>query len=263
MKSYFKAYKDSPLAVKIISPFLVVIGLVIILLFSAALATQFTNIGTVFGILAALYSVIMGLLMPTQLIGKANAKRIIYHIFLDIYIVLVVFAAVLSGLMIGALNNTPAKGSDATVVVLGCQVRADGTPSLMLRNRINAAAEYLKANPQADCIVSGGKGGNEPISEAEAMYNELIKLGISDSRIKKEDKSDNTVQNLEFSKPLLDGKTDIIIVTDGFHQYRASLMAKSFGMQSTAINADTPSFLLPLYWVREWLAICHFAVFGE
>ena len=47
---------------------------------------------------------------------------------------------------------------DSTVVVLGCQVRADGSPSKALRQRIERAYEYLTENENAVCVASGGKG---------------------------------------------------------------------------------------------------------
>ncbi len=46
-------------------------------------------------------------------------------------------------------------------------------PSLMLSKRLEAAYEYLNENKNAVCIVSGGKGSNEEISEAQCMYNYL------------------------------------------------------------------------------------------
>ena len=74
------------------------------------------------------------------------------------------------------------------------------------------------------------------------------------------------MENLEFSLELLAqhniSAEEIIIVTDGFHQYRAHLMAQSFGCSSVSVNAETPPWLLPAYWVREWLGLSHYMIFG-
>ena len=150
------------------------------------------------------------------------------------------------------------------VIVLGCQVRRDG-PSLMLRRRLDAACSYLSTDTKADCIVSGGKGDNEHISEAEAMYEALVNDGISESRITKEDKSSSTYENLLFSKQILEDSEKplrIAIVTDGFHQWRARLQAESLGYDVKCVSAATPWYLVPVYWVREWFALSYLFVFG-
>lgn len=146
---------------------------------------------------------------------------------------------------------------DATVVVLGCQVNGD-RPSLMLSRRIGAAAGYLKEHPHARCIVSGGQGNHENISEAQCMYSELVAKGISPDRIFMEDKSTNTDENIRFSGDIIEKEglsRELAIVTDGFHQFRASMTAEKYGFHSGAVSADTPGFLLANFTTRELLAI--------
>ena len=56
---------------------------------------------------------------------------------------------------------------------------------------------------------------------------------------------------------------DITIATSEYHVYRASLMAKAQGAgEVTSAPSFTDINLLPAYWVREWLGISHFHVFG-
>lgn len=157
--------------------------------------------------------------------------------------------------MIGAANNAPEKPS--TVVVLGCHVK--GTkPSLMLARRLDAAYEYMTENPDVMCVVTGGKGTGEDITEAEAMKTYLCEKGIEEERILMEDKSTNTEENLAFAKVILEKNGidgDIVIVTDNFHQYRASLIAQKQGLSSYSISCSTKPELLPTYWVREWFAL--------
>ena len=80
-----------------------------------------------------------------------------------------------------------------------------------------------------------------------------------------EDRSADTEQNLRFSKEVaaengLPG--DITIVTDGFHQLRADMIARQAGLRAYNISARTPAWLLPTYWVREWFGVAFYAVFG-
>lgn len=66
------------------------------------------------------------------------------------------------GWMVSAAASRAAP-AESTVIVLGCQVR--GTePSLTLQRRVDAAADYLRAHPQARCVASGGQSDDEEIS---------------------------------------------------------------------------------------------------
>ena len=93
----------------------------------------------------------------------------------------------------------------------------------------------------------------------------LTEKGIDKGRITKEDRSTSTMENLRFTKEILEQKgrnTEVILVTDGFHQCRASLQARSLGYDTRNLSSDTPWFLLPSYWVREWFALSYEFVFG-
>ena len=104
----------------------------------------------------------------------------------------------------GAYGNP---GQDCRyVIVLGAGVNGS-VPSLSLRERIDAAYEYLVAYPQAICIVSGGQGNNEDISEAECMFRELTAMGIEADRVWMEDKATSTRENLRFSLALIEQRT--------------------------------------------------------
>lgn len=154
--------------------------------------------------------------------------------------------------------------SPKAVVVLGCQVRGE-TMSLMLKRRTDAALEVLTENPDCICIVSGGQGKGENITEAEAMRRYLVSKGVAEERIIKEDKSVSTFENISFSAEILSerGISDgIVIVTSEFHQYRAYNFAKRLGLETGSHSAHTKAANLPNYWVREWAALFHQLVFG-
>ncbi len=163
--------------------------------------------------------------------------------------------------MVLTLKNAP-KGTE-TVIVLGCQVRADG-PSLMLWERIDAATAYLKAHPDAACILSGGQGADEPMSEAECMRKELVARGIPAERLIKEDASTSTRENLEFSRRIIEEKRlnpSVALVTNNFHMYRAAKIAREMGIDSTAIPAKTMLVLFPTYALREVLGVLYTFIF--
>ena len=173
----------------------------------------------------------------------------------------VVYAVAVSALMVRAAGNTPAE-ENTTLVVLGCKVK-NGRPSRMLTRRLEVSRRYLTSHPDIKVVVSGGKGDDETISEAQCMKDFLTEHGISRERIYPEERSVNTAQNLSFTMDIIASEdlcSDITVVTDGYHQLRASLIARRLGIRCRCLSAHTSWWLLPTYWVREWIAIACFYV---
>ena len=131
----------------------------------------------------------------------------------------------------------------------------------MLRHRLDKAAEILKDNPEAICIVSGGQGSDEQFTEAEIMEKYLTENGIDKSRITQEGNSATTKENMENSKAILDdmGMTgNICFVSDGYHLFRAGLIASDCGLDACGTAAPTESRFVTTYWVREWLSVGYY-----
>ncbi len=177
--------------------------------------------------------------------------------------VLILLFAVVSVLMIRANFSRPTE--DATVIVLGAGLRGE-RPSRILRERLEATAEYLEMHPQAVCIVSGGQGGDEVCTEASVMRKYLLDKGIADERIYVEDKSTSTFENIEFSQKVIENEglnSQIAVVTQEFHQYRAQQFAKAAGFTEIgAVTAHTPWELLGSYWIRDFAGVCHMVLLG-
>lgn len=154
------------------------------------------------------------------------------------------------------------------VIVLGAGV--NGTvPSLSLRERINGAYDYLVKHPDAICVVSGGQGNNEQISEAQCMFNELTRMGIDENRIWMEDQSTSTKENLRFSLNLIESRTgkrpdEIGLVSSEYHLFRAGLFAADEGVTSVGIPAKTSWISLRInYFLREIAGVWAYWVFGR
>ena len=125
-------------------------------------------------------------------------------------------------------------------------------------DEIFAALELLESNPEAICVVSGGQGPQEHISEAEAMRRYLNERGIADERIIPEPSSTSTEENLRFSAELLAEhgfNGSIVVVTNEYHQYRADIYARRAGLRVGHHSAHTALRLFPNQWVREWGAL--------
>lgn len=142
------------------------------------------------------------------------------------------------------------------IVVLGAQLKTTG-PSRVLQYRLDTAYEYLTAHPDTKAIVSGGQGSNEPASEAQGMYDYLVKRGIEPGRIVLEDKSVNTEQNIRFSKEFLQADADKVgIVSNNFHVFRAVKLAKAAGYRNVVgIAAPATAFYLSNNMLREFFGV--------
>lgn len=193
-------------------------------------------------------------------------KNGIGHVVLCVLIGLLALSAVLAfGISIGMAAKIHDKPKEeAPVVILGCKVR-NGVPSLMLQRRLDAAIPYLKEHPDIPVIVCGGQGPDESISEAQCMTEYLTGQGIAPERIYQDAFSTSTQENLRNAREILEQQelgTNIIVVTDGYHQLRASMIAENLRLTTDTISAKTSWYLVPCYWVREWLGVCYQFVFG-
>ena len=152
-----------------------------------------------------------------------------------------------------------------TVIVLGCQVRSDGTPSRMLQDRIQAAYDYLSIHEEAVCVASGGQNNQEPTTEARCIRDTLVSMGIDPGRIYLEDRSRSTEENLSFSAAIIQEQglpQQAVIASDNFHQLRAAIWAERDGLTPYAAGCASPWFLTAGYWAREAAALLCMAVTG-
>ena len=114
------------------------------------------------------------------------------------------------------------------MVIFGCQMRKDG-PSILLRDRLDTALDYLEEHPDIKIIVTGGKGDDEHISEAQGMYDYLTAHGVDGEKIWMEDKSRNTWQNINNTFALMEREgwdltDDVLLVSSGFHLARIEML---------------------------------------
>ena len=177
-----------------------------------------------------------------------------------------ILAAVITGIpIIRAATATPT--ACQYVIVLGAGINGS-TPSMSLRDRLNAAHDYLTAYPDAICIVSGGQGPGEDLSEALCMYQELTARGIAPARIWMEDKSTSTRENIAFSLDLIEAKTGqrpqkAGILSSEYHIFRAGLVAQSQNLEAIGIPAKTSWLTLRInYFLREIIAVWYYTLLG-
>ena len=166
------------------------------------------------------------------------------------------------------------------VIILGARVKGE-KPAKSLMERIKAATEYLKKNPEVKVIATGGKGANEDIAEGVAIKRELLKNGINEDRIILEDKSKNTVENFRFSLEKIrnsengknknyenngNRKIKVLIVTNDYHIFRSKNIARKVGFDNKdyeiyGLPAKTPLISIPKSYFREFLSNVNYFLF--
>ena len=145
------------------------------------------------------------------------------------------------------------------IIVLGCRVREDGLPGGVLRKRIEAAIKFAneqkKENGKAPTLIfSGGKGGDESISEAESMQKYTIAQKY-DGKILLENKSTTTFENFKFSKKLIKDAQNIAFATTDFHIFRSAVFASQMGYRKIeGIGAKSPWYFYYNALIREFVA---------
>ena len=168
-------------------------------------------------------------------------------------------------LMIRASSEGEKVEADA-VIVLGAAVHGDKV-TWVLENRLNKAMEYLDAHPTAICIVSGGQGEGESVTEGSAMKKYMVERGTDESRVFTEEKARNTLENFEYSKVIIDERLGnnarIAFVTTNFHVYRAGQVAREQGVNAVGIPAEDVWYLRLNNFLRECVGICVYALRGD
>lgn len=175
---------------------------------------------------------------------------------LVVQILIMVVFVVIETFILCAMVSLPQKNLDY-IIVLGAQIR--GTViSGTLKRRLDKALAYLQKNEETICIVTGGQGKGEAVSEAKAMADYLTGCGIAEERILLENQSTSTYENLANSFELveIEASTRVGIVTNNFHMYRAMKYAKLIGIKKVyAIVASCDVVLFLNYMTREFFAV--------
>ncbi len=216
----------------------------------------------------AVLSLVIAAYCVLALLGRKNPEftHILRSIFTTLVIVGSIIVTVTGGFIFHAGLGTPGAQCDY-IVVLGAQVRDSG-PSATLWERISKAYEYLTAHPGTIAIVSGGQGADEPMTEAQSMFDALVSMGIDPDRVWMEDRATSTWENLKFSLDIIEEKTGIRpdtigVVSNEFHLFRTSMQARDNGVEIIGIPAKTGSFDRWLhYFIREIAGVWHYLILG-
>ena len=194
------------------------------------------------------------LLKPeTRLIAVLKADAYGYGLR-DVYKRQALWTALVAFVCVKEYTVPKPDGTTQAIIVLGAQVKPDGTLSLQLQYRMELALEQYHAHPQV-IVVCGAQGGNEPMTEAQAMHDYLVSNGVPEGDILMDDTSFNTRQNLTNAQKLLgDDVKKVLIVTSNYHLPRAMALARDTGFEPQGVGAPIKLIYWPKNHYREALA---------
>lgn len=157
-------------------------------------------------------------------------------------------------------------GRDPVFIIYGAGVN-DDRPGATLQKRLDKAYEYMIDLPESLCIVTGGRGADEIMPEAEIMKKYLMERGIDESRIYVEDKARNTTENIRYSYEIIE-KEELsdrrcVSVSNAFHIPRISLILSRLDKEGEFVLGEDPnSFSMLSVMVREYMSYVKLLIFG-
>ena len=149
------------------------------------------------------------------------------------------------------------------LIVLGCGFRKDGSPSPLLRGRLDRALRFAEKQEAATgkapiFVTSGGQGPDEVCSESACMKRYLLEQGVPEERILEEDRSTDTFENMKYSKAQIwkvNPQGKVAFATTNYHVFRSGLYARRVKMRAVGMGADTKWYFWPNASVREFVGL--------
>jgi len=185
-------------------------------------------------------------------------------LFVFIFYSYFIFGFAFTGFMLYSILYLfiPKKKHYDFIIIHGAGLLGGEKVTPLLKRRIDKAVEaYHKSkNSNIKIIASGGQGGDEKISEAQAITNYLLEeTDVPQDAIILEDQSRTTYENLLFSKELgeeLVAKPQFLFVTNDYHVFRTSTYARKLNMKGDGLGCRTAGYYIPSAFIREYVALC-------
>ena len=141
------------------------------------------------------------------------------------------------------------------IIVLGCGVNGNGTPSDMLRHRLDFAIDIYK-NGGAPKLLMSGDHGRVGYNEVGIMKQYAIDAGVPSEDVFMDHAGFSTYETMYRAKEIFKAEK-VIVVTQEYHLYRGMYNAEKLGMESYGVASDVYGYENRLYReAREAVARC-------
>lgn len=167
--------------------------------------------------------------------------------------ILVLIGVLLTALAFGLSAHVTASGRDRIlpaeetppadldcILVLGCSVHADGSPSLMLADRLTRAVELYQAG-WAKKLLMSGDNGQEEYNEVAAMKAWAMDHGVPEEDVVLDYAGFSTYDSIYRARDIFQVKR-MVIITQEYHLYRALYVAEALGVEAWGVAADGQNY---------------------
>ena len=186
-------------------------------------------------------------------------------IYAGYFLVAFYFAHIVHYTLASILCNLAGPKYNQQYIIVHGSGLIDGKVSPLLAGRVERAVRFYHKQKEVwvapKIICSGGQGADEPISEAQAMMEYALSKGVLREDILLEDKSSTTLQNMKFSKEIMDKQTlaedmpyRAVFATSNYHLLRTGMYARKVGLCIDGIGSKTALYYLPNALIREYIA---------
>lgn len=159
--------------------------------------------------------------------------------------------------------NQPKYNQDY-IIVLGAGLTNGEKVTPLLARRIDRAIQFYHKQSEEtlsppQLLMSGGQGPDEKVPESQAMREYALEQGIPVDDIVMEAQSTNTLENMKFSKEIMDREKPsgyhAIFTSNNYHIFRAGMYADEVGLKIDGIGSKTARYYLPNAFLREFVAV--------
>ena len=126
------------------------------------------------------------------------------------------------------------------ILVLGCGVYADGSPTPMLRDRLTRGVELYQAG-WGDRLLLSGDNRSVYYNELATMYQVSRDLGAPGEAIVLDYAGLSTYDSLYRARDIF-GVERLVIVTQDYHLSRALYLARALGLEAWGVAADGQNY---------------------
>ncbi|MGP5430377.1 Uncharacterized SAM-binding protein YcdF, DUF218 family [Enterococcus malodoratus] len=150
------------------------------------------------------------------------------------------------------------------IIVLGAGLINGEKVTPLLAKRIDRAIQFYRKQSEEtlsppQLLMSGGQGPDEKVPESQAMREYALEQGIPAEDILMEAQSTNTLENMRFSKEIMEREKPsgyhAIFTSNNYHIFRAGMYAEDVGLKIDGIGSKTARYYLPNAFLREFIAV--------
>lgn len=161
-----------------------------------------------------------------------------------------------------AYGHRAPDGDYDAIIVAGCRVKPDGSPSLALQRRTRKAVELWRQGLAPRVVFTGGVGESS-VSEARAASDYAESIGLPEGAVLLEERSTSTEENAKFSTSVIDPASRVVVVTDTYHVFRAERVFGRVFAEATGAGSVAAPDVRVKGALREVLAVSGYAIAGR